>query len=118
MFTIYGPTSIYSTTANASTSDMFINSSEDSVQYIEPENLPRVTITPQLSCQEEYPSDKENRLSRTTHLQFTRWDNISNLSDTDRIYDLECPVPTPALVDPRPKPLEVRYERLEHIHYD
>ena len=57
MFTIYKPTFVNSTTTNASISDMSINSSKDSVQYIEPENLPGVTIAPQLSRQEDYPSD-------------------------------------------------------------
>ena len=117
MFKLYGPNSVNSTTANTSTSDMSLSSSEDDIQYVEPKDLPfGVTIAPQLSRQEDYPSDKENRLPRS-YLRSTQL-NDDDLSDTDGIFDLEFPVPTPALADLRVKPLAVRVEQLTNIRYD
>ena len=117
MFKLYGPNSVNSTAANASTSDMSLGSSEDDIQYIEPKDLPfGVTIAPQLSRQEDYPSDKENCPPRS-YLQSTQLDN-DDLSDTDGIFNLEYPAPTPALADPRAKPLAVRVEQLTSVQYD
>ena len=62
MFCLNGQSSAKSTATN--TSDMSISSSSsDSIQYIKPQQLSnRVSATLQLNCQEDYASDKENRL--------------------------------------------------------
>ena len=97
---------------------MSLGSSEDDIQYIEPKDLSlRVTIAPQLSHQENYPSDKENRPPRTSYLRSTRLDD-DDLSNTDGIFDLEFLTPAPALADLRVKPLAVRVKQLTNIRYD
>ena len=117
MFKLYGLNSVNSTIANASTSDMSLGSSEDNIQYVKPKDLPSgVIIAPQLSCQKDYPSDKENRPPRS-YLRSTQLDD-DDLSDTDSIFDLEFPASTPALADPRVKPLVVRVEQLTNVRYD
>ena len=61
MFCLNGRSSAKSTATN--TSDMSISSSgSDSIQYIKPQQLhTKVSTAPQLNCQEDYSSDKENR---------------------------------------------------------
>ena len=118
MFCLNGWSSAKSTTANAS--DMSISSSSsDSIQYIEPQKLSNgVSAAPQLSHQEDYTSDKENRLLEAPLLQAARLDNDDDDSDVDCLYEVDRPGPTPSVTDPRTKPLEVRYERLQSIQYN
>ena len=118
MFCLNGQSSAKSTAANAS--DMSISSSSsDSIQYIEPQKLPnRVSTAPQLSCQEDYTSGKENRLLEAPLLRAARLNNDNDNSDVDCLYEVDRPRPTPSVADPRTKPLEVRHERLQSVQYD
>ena len=101
-------------------SDMSISfSSSDSIQYIEPQRLHAgASAAPQLSRQEDYTSDKENCLLEASLLQATRLDDGDDNSDIDCLYEVDQPGPTPSVTDPRTKPLEVRYERLQSVQYD
>ena len=118
MFCLNGRSSAKSTAANAS--DMSISSSSsDSIQFVEPQHLHvGISAAPQLSRQENYTSDKENCLLEAPLLRATRLDNNDNDSDNDCLYEVDRPGPTPSVVDPRTKPLEVRYERLQSVQYD
>ena len=118
MFCLNGQSSAKSTTANAS--DMSISSSSSSsIQYIEPQQLSNgVSAAPQLDCQEDYSSDKENRLLAAPLLQATRLDDDDDNSNVDCLYKVDQPRLPPSVADPRTKPLEVRYERLQSIQYD
>ena len=118
MFCLNGRSSAKSTAINAS--DMSISSSSsDSIQYIEPQHLHAgVSAAPQLDHQEDYTSDKENRLLAAPLLRAARLDNNDNDSDVDCLYEVDRPGPTPSVADPRTKPLEVRYERLQSVQYD
>ena len=119
MFCLNGRSSVKSTAANVS--DMSISSSSsDSIQYIKPQKLSnRVSAAPQLSHQEDYTSNKENCLLEAPLLRATRLDdNDDNDSDTDCLYKVNRPRPTPSVADPRTKPLEVRYERLQSVQYN
>ena len=61
MFCLNGQSSAKSTATNAS--DMSISSSSDSIKFIEPQHLHAgVSAAPRLDRQEDYTSDKENRL--------------------------------------------------------
>ena len=83
MFCLNGQSSAKSTTAN--TSDMSISSSSsDSIQYIKPQQLSNgVSAAPQLDHQEDYSSDKENRLLVAPLLRATRLDNNDCLYEVD-----------------------------------
>ena len=118
MFCLNGRSSTKSTTTNAS--DMSISSSSsDSIQYIEPQRLHAgVSAAPQLDRQEDYTSNKENRLLAAPLLRAARLDDDDDDSDVDCLYEVDQPGPTPSVADPRTKPLEVRYERLQSVQYD
>ena len=118
MFCLNGRSSAKSTATN--TSDMSISSSSsDSIQYIEPQHLhTRVSAAPQLNRQEDYTSDKENRLLEAPLLRAARLDDDDDDSDVDCLYKVDRPRPPPSVTDPRTKPLKVRYERLQSVQYD
>ena len=117
MFCLNGRSSAKSTTANAS--DMSISSSSDSIEFIEPQRLHAgISATPQLSRQEDYTSDKENRFLEAPLLRATRLNDDDDDSDVNCLYEVDRPGSTPSVADPRSKPLEVRYERLQSVQYD
>ena len=118
MFCLNRQSSAKSTATNVS--DMSISSSSsDSIQFVEPQRLRAgISATPQLSHQEDYTSDKENRLLEAPLLRTTRLDDDDDDSNDDCLYKVDRPGPTPSVVDPRTKPLEVRYERLQSVQYD
>ena len=95
------------------------SSSSDSIQYIEPQHLHAgVSATPQLDRQEDYTSDKENRLLAAPLLRAARLNDDDDDSDVDCLYEVDRPRPTPLVADPRTEPLEVRYEKLQSVQYD
>ena len=118
MFCLNGRSSTKSTAVNMS--DMSISSSSsDSIQYIEPQRLhTEVSATPQLDLQEDYTSDKENRLLAAPLLRAARLDDDDDDSNIDCLYEVDRPRPPPSVADPRSKPLKVRYERLQSVQYD
>ena len=118
MFCLNGQSSTKSTATNAS--DMSISSSSsNSIQYIEPQRLHAgVSATPQLDHQEDHTSDKENCLLEAPLLQAARLDDDDDDSDVNCLYEVDRPRPPPSVADPRTKPLEVRYERLQNVQYD
>ena len=88
MFCLSGRSSAKSTAANAS--DMSISSSSDSIKFIEPQHLHAgVSVAPRLDHQEDYTSDKENRLLEAPLLRATRLDNDDDDSDDDCLYEVD-----------------------------
>ena len=89
MFCLNGWSSTKSTAANAS--DMSISSrSSNSIQYIKPQHLHAgVSAAPQLDRQEDYSSDKKNRLLEAPLLRAARLDNNNNDSNVDCLYEVD-----------------------------